>query len=859
MFLVRYGKRDLRQLLSVRQDLGIRAHKGRRCYSDPAKKPKVISSSDKKEIGENFPSVGFAMKQLYSERSLAISKSLLKATDLDEAVKMCYPTSTASLDILQSVCKTLLFSESKDYDSENNNPLRHIVVMSSSSAQSSKFPLYENGFASTAAVIAKKNNANLVVLDWTYFLEPVSAGKLRDVDPSWRNISFFGNPFHKSISSRTPEGLPGVSMVGVHGEMAGNVSSVFTHSHLANDRESSNDNDSRPFPFANLRRKNSALGEEGGPEFAALTVSREGKNVILNLLRESTKDNTPTVVYIKDLLELLQIQDFGRVMKHTLNQIVNKNLPVVILTGESNLPQWLNIPHSAFSSSSKLIERKLLSLKLLYDDGKGKGPVKLWDTCTTVFLNQIGENENEITITQRTADHSEMIHNHNHRLFSYLFRANGWKYVMDESEGSGLLSDAPLSINDAISVIQLCKSLENKKANRGEEYEVTTSELRQCYNVMQAYRSELFDKNARFTHAQQFEDLDEYDEDDDGDDDDDGIIYRPRGPIDLSDMFGARDREPGSPHRHKSFKAMKDKLIAPGKVGVQFSDIGSLEKTKKCLHDIITLPLVRADLFKEGILKGFCSGVLLFGPPGTGKTMLAKAICNSSGANFLPVSQADLLQMYVGESEKVVRSIFEVARESAPCVIFLDEADAFMGIRSASHVSEVRSNVLSEFIAEWDGLESMKNNGILVVGATNRPFDLDSAVVRRFSRRFFVDMPSKNDRESILKLLLKDNVLCDDVNIKEIAKKTPSFSGSDLKNLCATAALLCARELFEKEDFSDTLVITKQHFDVALKEVGSSVCENISSMEQLKKWNNKFGDGGDKSLVTKMGFANASG
>lgn len=158
--------------------------------------------------------------------------------------------------------------------------------------------------------------------------------------------------------------------------------------------------------------------------------------------------------------------------------------------------------------------------------------------------------------------------------------------------------------------------------------------------------------------------------------------------------------------------------------------------TKLALQTLVTLPLLRPEFFQSGILsRSSINGVLLFGPPGTGKTMLAKAVAKSSGAWFMNVALSDIFEKYVGEGEKNVRAIFSLARKlSGPVVIFLDEVDAVFGTRRSDGTNSSRREIMNEFMSEWDGLIS-NNNGIVVLGATNRPFDLDDAILRRLPRR----------------------------------------------------------------------------------------------------------------------------
>uniref|UniRef100_A0A3Q3CTJ8 microtubule-severing ATPase n=1 Tax=Haplochromis burtoni TaxID=8153 RepID=A0A3Q3CTJ8_HAPBU len=210
---------------------------------------------------------------------------------------------------------------------------------------------------------------------------------------------------------------------------------------------------------------------------------------------------------------------------------------------------------------------------------------------------------------------------------------------------------------------------------------------------------------------------------------------------------------------------------------VSFDDIAGQDLAKQALQEIVILPALRPDLFTG--LRAPARGLLLFGPPGNGKTMLAKAVAAESNATFFNISAASLTSKYVGEGEKLVRALFAVARERQPSVIFIDEVDGLLCQRREGEHDASR-RLKTEFLIEFDGLQSGKDDRVLVMGATNRPQELDEAILRRFAKRVYVTLPDEKTRFTLLKNLLgthgsplsQDELSC-------LAKVTEGYSGSD--------------------------------------------------------------------------------
>ena len=201
--------------------------------------------------------------------------------------------------------------------------------------------------------------------------------------------------------------------------------------------------------------------------------------------------------------------------------------------------------------------------------------------------------------------------------------------------------------------------------------------------------------------------------------------------------------------------------------------------------------------------------------------------------------------MYVGESEKNVKALFSLARKIQPCVVFLDEVDAIFGSRRSDHSNPSHREIINQFMSEWDGIAS-ENRGVIIMGATNRPFDLDEAILRRLPRRILVDLPSELDRLEILRIHLKGEKLDDSVDLQALAKRTPFYSGSDLKNVCVAAALTAVEEqtkLTTSDETFKSRLLTSRHFDFSLRSISASINEDMATLHELRKFDQKYGDG----------------
>ncbi|KAH9180615.1 hypothetical protein EDB89DRAFT_1920100 [Lactarius sanguifluus] len=313
-------------------------------------------------------------------------------------------------------------------------------------------------------------------------------------------------------------------------------------------------------------------------------------------------------------------------------------------------------------------------------------------------------------------------------------------------------------------------------------------------------------------------------------------------------------------------------IVDSASMPTSFAHVHLPAHTIDSVRTIVSLPMLHPTAFQQGILKEHSmSGCLLFGPPGTGKTLVVRALAKEAGCRMLAISPSDVMDM--GEGEKLVRSVFKLARRLAPCVVFIDEIDALFGARSSSINSgggSVHRGVITEFMQEMDGLKTFNAHNVIASSTST------TAVLRRLPRRLLVDLPGENEREEILKILLRNEALSPDVDLKALARDTPTFSGSDLKHACVSAALDAVKEKVSvpwvvdrgKNDHQDTLqtsnaegkeentpptsgdsesatqrVLRPHNFVKALKEITPSASESLGSLADLRKWNDEFGEG----------------
>ncbi|NWX63986.1 KATL1 protein, partial [Promerops cafer] len=284
---------------------------------------------------------------------------------------------------------------------------------------------------------------------------------------------------------------------------------------------------------------------------------------------------------------------------------------------------------------------------------------------------------------------------------------------------------------------------------------------------------------------------------------------------------------------------------------IHWDDIADLEEAKKLLREAVVLPMWMPDFFK-GIRRPW-KGVLMVGPPGTGKTMLAKAVATECGTTFFNVSSSTLTSKYRGESEKLVRLLFEMARFYAPTTIFIDEIDSICSRRGTSDEHEASRRVKSELLVQMDGVGGALENDdpskmVMVLSATNFPWDIDEALRRRLEKRIYIPLPTAKGRAELLKINLREVELDPDISLEEIAEKIEGYSGADITNVCRDASLMAMRRringltpeeirALSKEELQ--MPVTKGDFELALKKISKSV--SAADLEKYEKWMAEFG------------------
>ncbi|KAF0984903.1 hypothetical protein FDP41_000802 [Naegleria fowleri] len=274
-----------------------------------------------------------------------------------------------------------------------------------------------------------------------------------------------------------------------------------------------------------------------------------------------------------------------------------------------------------------------------------------------------------------------------------------------------------------------------------------------------------------------------------------------------------------------------------------WDDIAGLKDAKQTLMETVVLPSLRPDLFHG--LRAPCKGILLFGPPGTGKTMIARACASQCNATFFSISASSLVSKYHGEGEKLVKCLFAAARYLQPSVIFVDEIDSILSARS-SEEHEASRRMKTEFMVQMEGVSNTtgKDERVLVMGATNIPDSLDEAILRRFTKRIYIPLPDFEARFALIKHLSSgQNMLLSDHDIRKICEATEGFSGSDLTALCKETAMIPIREISVEKlmsiDAGKIRSVVLNDFMTSLSHVRPSTSHE--TITKLEKWNAQFG------------------
>jgi len=294
---------------------------------------------------------------------------------------------------------------------------------------------------------------------------------------------------------------------------------------------------------------------------------------------------------------------------------------------------------------------------------------------------------------------------------------------------------------------------------------------------------------------------------------------------------------------------MLERDIVQKDPNIHWDDIADLNEAKRLLEEAVVLPMWMPDFFK-GIRRPW-RGVLMVGPPGTGKTMLAKAVATECGTTFFNVSSSTLTSKYRGESEKLVRLLFEMARFYAPSTIFIDEIDSLCSRRGSESEHEASRRVKSELLVQMDGMSSITaepGKVVMVLAATNFPWDIDEALRRRLEKRIYIPLPTLEGRESLLKINLKGLKVEEDLDLGSIACQLEGYSGADITNVCRDASMMSMRRKIAGKKPSEIrslckeeldMPVTKQDFIEAVHKCNKSVSRE--DLEKYEKWMEEFG------------------
>ncbi|MCE4607793.1 MAG: ATP-binding protein [Caldisphaeraceae archaeon] len=287
----------------------------------------------------------------------------------------------------------------------------------------------------------------------------------------------------------------------------------------------------------------------------------------------------------------------------------------------------------------------------------------------------------------------------------------------------------------------------------------------------------------------------------------------------------------------ESLETLPD-FVLKEKPVVTFDDIAGLEEAKKAIKESILYPVKRPDLFPLG----WPRGILLYGPPGTGKTMLAAAVTNEINGEFIYLDATNIMSKWLGEAEKNVKKVFDYARSKAskgnPVIIFIDELDAMLGVFSNEVGGEVR--VRNQFLKEMDGLQDKsKILHVYVIGATNKPWALDGPFIRRFQKRIYVPLPSRDARIKMLELLTSKINIGNDIDFEKIADMLEGYSGSDIRDIVQNAYMRVVREYFELNgEGNNVRPVTQNDFIESIRSRRPSISKEMIKL--YEKWDEKF-------------------